>query len=230
MADFANSESVILKHVRAAWLNIFTPGEAMNGGEPKYKVTGLFEPGTENETVCKKAMVEAASKLWGANAVNVIRSMPANNKALRDGNNKMEDDGSVRPEYADLMFVSASNKSRPQVVGPKKHNGKFVTITESGRGMVDGIDVTEQLGYELKAPYRGCYVNMKVQFVAGKQKTINKGGKEVILPNQVYAKIEAVQFVADGEAFGAGPTSAEGFGEEEVTEKGDDPFDDDIPF
>lgn len=217
MADFANSDDVFLKRVRADWLNIFSPGEPMNGGKPKFKVSAIFEPGSENESVCKKAMLQAGEKLWAGNTVNVIRSMPANNKALRNGNDKLADDGSVRPQYADMLFVSCSNESRPQVIGPKKHNGKFVTITESGRGMVDGMDVTNELGYELKAPYRGCYINLKVQFVAGKQKTVTKGGKEVILPNQVYAKLLAVQFAADGEAFGAGPTSAEGFGEEEVS-------------
>lgn len=39
------------------------------------------------------------------------------------------------------------------------------------------------------------------------------------MPNQVYAKLIAVQFLRDGEAFGAGPTSAEGFGEEEVSQR-----------
>lgn len=228
MANFANSNSVFLKHVRATWLDIFKPGEGMNGGAPKYKVSALIDPGSDNETTAKKAMLEAAAKLWDKNAVNMIRSMAYNNKALRDGNNKMNDDGSVRAEYADMMFISTSNKSKPQVIGPRKHNGKFVTITEAGRALVDGVDVTDQLGYELKAPYRGCYVNLKVTFVAGKQFT---GTNKEVIPNQVFAKIEAVQFAADGEAFGAGPTSAEGFGEEEVTAGGDDPFGgDDIPF
>ena len=124
-------------------------------------------------------------------------------------------DGSVREAYKDKLYISTSNKMKPQVVGPKKHNGKFVTITEDGRGMVDGVDVTDQLGWEVKVPYRGCYCNIKVQFVAGKS---FKGGNGEIIPNQVYAKIEAVQFAQDGEAFGSGPTSADGFDEEEVAE------------
>lgn len=40
-----------------------------------------------------------------------------------------------------------------------------------------------------------------------------------MVPSQVYAKLIAVQFLRDGEAFGAGPTSAEGFGEEEVSQE-----------
>jgi len=215
MSNFANSESIILKGVRALWLDVFKPGEGMDGGAPKYKVSALVAPGSENEKLVKQMMVQAAKKLWPENAVAVIQSMTANSKCLRDGNGKLNDDGSVRPEYKDMLFISSSNKSKPQVVGPKKHNGKFVTILESGRGMVDGVDVTEQLGYELKAPYKGCFINLKIQCVAGKQ---FKGVDGKIIPNQVFARVEAVQFASDGEAFGAGPTSAEGFGEEDVAE------------
>ena len=215
MSNFASSKPVILKGLRAAWLDIFKPGEGMNGGAPKYKFTGLMEPDSEAAKVAKAAMLEAARGLWQENAVNVIKSMGANSKALRDGNDKLADDGSVRPEYANMLFISSSAKidRRPQVVGPRKHNGKFPTLTEDGRAMIDGIDVTSELGYDVRAPYRGCYVNAKVVFVAGKA---FKGGGGEIIPNQVFARIEAVQFVKDGEAFGGGPASAEGFDDEEV--------------
>ena len=46
-----------------------------------------------------------------------------------------------------------------------------------------------------------------------------KASSGEMIPNQVYAKLEAVQFLRDGEPFGAGPTSAEGFGEEEVSQE-----------
>ena len=221
MSNFASSNPVILKGLRAAWLDIFKPGEGMNGGAPKFKFTGLMEPDSEALKIGKAAMLEAATKLWGpANAANMIRSMAANSRAIRDGNDKMSDDGTVRPEYENMFFISASNKAdkKPQVVTQKKHNGKFVQITESGRGMVDGMDVTDHLGYEVKVPYRGCYVNAKVEFVAGKS---FKGSDGQIIPNQVFARIIAIQFVRDGEAFGSGPTSAEGFDEEEVETSGD---------
>ena len=215
MSNFASAKSVILKHVRMTWLDVFKPGKGMNGGAPKYKVSALIEPNSENATLAKNAMIEAAKGLWAGNAINVIQSMAANNKAVRNGNDKLNDDGSVHEAYKDKLYISTSNKMKPQVVGPKKFNGKFVTITEDGRGMVDGVDVTDQLGWAVKVPYCGCYCNIKVQFVAGKS---FKGDNGEIIPNQVYAKIEAVQFAQDGEAFGSGPTSADGFDEEEVAE------------
>lgn len=231
MADTASSDFVFLKRVRAQWLDIFKPGEGMNGGAPKYKVVALMEPGSDNYKACATAMVQAAKGVWGENAVAVIQSIPPNNKAVRNGNNKLADDGSIRPEFKDLFFISSGNQSKPQVIGPKRFKGKnnefvsakepngpFVQISEAGRGMIGAVDVTDDVGYEIKKPYKGCYINMKVVFFAAKAKNIKKDGKETPLPNQVYAKIEAVQWCDDGEAFGAGPTSAEGFGEEEVAE------------
>ena len=211
MSNFHSSKSVILKDVRLAWADIFKPGEGMNGGPPKFKVTGLFAPDSDAAKLAKGAMVEAARGLWGDNAVKMIQSMQANSKAVRNGNDKMDDKGEVRSEYAGQLFISASNKSKPQIVGPKRIDGKFVHIKEDGGCQVDGLDVKPP--YKITVPYRGCYVNLKVQMIAGKS---FKGGDGQIVPNQVYAKIEAVQFLRDGEAFGAGPSSAEGFDDEEV--------------
>lgn len=213
-SNFASSAPVILKNVRLQWADIFKPGEGMNGGAPKYKVVALIDKDSEAAQTAKNGLLTAARALWGDNAINVVTNISGNSKAVRDGNSKVDDSGNIRPEFKDKLFISASNKQKPQVVAPRTHNGKFVTITEDGRGLVDGLDVTDQLGYVLKAPYRGCYVNLKVQFVAGKS---FKGSNGEMIPNQVYAKLEAIQFVRDGEAFGAGPTSAEGFGDEEVS-------------
>lgn len=217
-SNFASSKPVILKNVRLQWADIFQPASGEIAGkktEPKYKVVALFAKDSEAMAVGRAALLEAATALWGANAANVVAQISANSKAIRDGSSKLQDDGSVRAEFKDMFFISASNKQKPQIVGPKQFNGKFVTITEQGRGEVNGLDVTDQLGYVLKAPYRGCYVNLKVQFVAGKS---FKAASGELIPNQVYAKLEAIQFVRDGEPFGAGPTSAEGFGEEAVDE------------
>ncbi len=232
MSNFASSKEVILQGLRAQWLDVFQPSSGEINGkptEPKYKFVGLMEPNSPAATAAKAGLLEAARALWGDNAINVVQNISGNSKAVRNGNSKIDDSGNVRDEFKDMLFISASNKQKPQVVGPRKHGGKFVTITEAGRGLVDGLDVTNDLGWEVKAPYRGCYVNAKVQLVAGKAFK-GKGGE--MIPNQVFAKLIAIQFVKDGDAFGSGPTSAEGFGEEEVeaTGKGGNDLFDDLPF
>ena len=145
--------------------------------------------------------------MWGANYAFVVDAMAKNNKSIRNGNGNLNTDGSIRPEYQDMLFVSGSNGAKPAVVGPQKFNGKFVDISADGRAFQNGIEMSPP-PYQITAPYRGCYVNLKVQFIAGKAKDE--------MPNQVYAKFEALQFVKNGEAFGSGPASAEGFDDEEM--------------
>lgn len=215
--NFAYGKSVFLNDVRLQWGDIYRPGDAMEeGGTPKYKTVGLFAKDSSAASVARQAMLDVATQLWGANAETVLRNITANSKAVRDGNSKIDDGGNVKPEFKDLLFISASNKTAPRIVAPRRFNDQFVFITENGRGLLgNGEDVTEQLGYVLKAPYRGCHVNLKVQFVAGKA-FVTPQKKQV--PNQVFARLEAIQFLRDGEPFGAGPTSAEGFGEEDVSQ------------
>ena len=223
MSNFASSPAVILKNVRLQWADIFQPSSGEINGKPttpKYKAVVLIDPNSDAATLAKNGMLAAAKALWGeANALNVVKNISANSKALRDGNGKIDDSANVRDEFKDMLYLSASNKQKPQVIAPRRHNDKFVTISEDGRGYIAGLDVTDELGYELKAPYRGCYVNLKLTAVAGKA---FKAATGEMIPNQVYAKLEAVQFLKDGEAFGSGPTSAEGFDDEEVEGKSND--------
>lgn len=243
MSNFNSAKSIILKGVRLTWADIFKPGEAKDGFASKFKVTALMEPGSEAVTLAKKAMVEAATGLWQGNAVNVIKAMGANSKCVRNGNDKLDDQGNIREEYKDMLFISAGNKAKPRVVAQTRVTGKFkcidgtdvtvanefVEINENGTCSLQGRQLAAP-PYKITVPYRGCFVNLKVQLVAGKQ---FKGNDGVIVPNQVYAKIEAVQFVRDGDPFGSGPSSAEGFEDEEApalaTAGGaDDPFGEDM--
>lgn len=218
MSNFASSESVVLKRVRLDYHDIFTVGRpSRDGGKAKFKAKVIMAPDSEAVTVAKKAMGDAARALWGENAKNVVPTIPMNNKCLRDGNMSLDQQGAVRPDYKDMMFLSCSNDIKPQVVGPARHNGKFVNINQDGTCSIDGV-VQQTPPYKITVPYRGCYVDLKVRMTAGKSFKADSGEQ---LPNQIYAKLEAIKFVCDGEAFGSGPTSAEGFDDEE----GVDPVD-----
>lgn len=217
---FEESDSVILKDVRLDHFAAWKPEPSMEANKKddrkydKYKVKAIITRGSEADKAAQGALLQAARKMWGDNAPNVIKSLPTNQKALRNGDEYLRSDGSQRPEYQGNLFISASNKAQPAVVGPKKVDGKFVNISEDGRGYVDGV-LLDPPPYKITAPYRGCYVNLKVKFVAGAAGQMPSGEK---VPNQVFAKIEAIQFLRDGDPFGAGKASAEGFDDEEVEE------------
>lgn len=75
----------------------------------------------------------------------------------------------------------------------------FVPASEVRRPVVVDRDLTP-LGPDDTKPYAGCYVNATIRLFAYDHKTGGKG---------VSAALRAVQFVRDGESFGAGPVNAE---------------------
>src|SRR5690606_491301 len=97
-SNFASSPAVVLKNVRLQWGDLFTPASGEINGQkttPKYKAIGLFAKDSEAMSVGRKALLDAATALWGANAANVVAQISSNSKALRDGNGKISYDGSV---------------------------------------------------------------------------------------------------------------------------------------
>lgn len=234
---FFDHGPVYLKDVRLDYNDLFVPKAPKDkpNQEPKYRLKAIIYRGTDAEKVAKEAILAAAKKAWGDNAANVFRALGKNEKAVRNGDDYLDNNGAKRPEYDGNLFISASNKAKPAVVGPKKVNNKFVTIHADGQCSIEGV-VQDPPPYKITVPYRGCRVNLKVTFVAMKGGQMPSGEK---VSNQVYAKIEAVQFLRDDAPFGAGAASAEGFDDEEVADG--DLFDnapskktgfedDDIPF
>jgi len=226
--NFEESGSIILPDVRLDFFDIWTaaaPQKESDKANPKkwkFKVKALFAIGSEADKRAQAAMVEAAKKLWGENYANVIRSMGKNNIALRNGDDNLDTNGAIREAYKGMKFISCSNGAKPEIVGPRKHNGKFINISPDSKGFVDGVELVPP-PYKIIAPYRGCYVNLKLKMVAGKAFQ-PPGGEQ--LPNQIFGKLEAVQFFREGIAFaGGGSNSAEGFdevGEVETSSAGAD--------
>ena len=222
--NFEESDSIILKNVRLDWFDAWTPAPSLDDkkkGERKhdrYKAKAIIERGSEADKAAQAGLLQAARKMWGDNAANVVKSLPMNQKALRNGDDYLNSDGSQRREYAGNLFVSASNKAKPAVVGPRRINDKFVNISEDGKAYIDGV-LQNPPPYKITVPYRGCYVNLKLHFVAGAAGQLPSGEK---VGNQVFARLEAIQFLRDGEPFDAGKASAEGFDDEEVEEEDED--------
>lgn len=187
---------VILKNVRISFPDLFKPGKPMNEGDvPKYGCQSIITPGSEAETAAKTAMMATAQETFGANWKAIVQAMEKTKKCLRSGNDNLDKDGNIRTGYADMMYLVARNKAKPALVGRKNPDGTFQHFTEA-----DG------------KPYGGCFANVKVDIKAMK-------AKEKI-PNQIYASLLAVQFVSDGEAFGAAPGTPDGFDDEPGADAG----------
>lgn len=107
------------------------------------------------------------------------KKVPLKHVCLRDGNEKPETDG-----YGDeTMFIPTTSQTRPAVV-----DGKLTPIAEE-----DG------------KIYSGCYVNATIRLFAYEFK--NQQGK--VMSRGVSANLRAIQFLKDGDAFGAAPVNPE---------------------
>lgn len=179
---------VILKNVRLSYPDLWKPGKPMKPTDtPKYGGQFIFAPDSEAATVAKNAMMASAQEVFGANWQAIVGAMEKSKKCLRRGDDNLTKDGAVRDGYAGNQYLVARNKAKPLIIGPKRGaDGQFPVLTEEGG-----------------KPYGGCFVNVKVDIKA------MKAFEQV--PNQIYATLLTVQFVGDGEAFGAAPGTAEGF-------------------
>lgn len=128
----------VLVYGRLSYPNLFEASRATDAkgqptGDPKFSAVILIDKvsGAAHIEALKAAANFTKNEKWQGKTVNLVRS------CLRDGSVKAATDG-----YGDkVMFISASNKKRPHVVGRK----------------------LEPLTAEDGKVYAGCYVNAEVQ-------------------------------------------------------------------
>ena len=205
-----------LEDVRLSFADLFTPRtfQGEDEGAARYKASFLI-PKTGNTTATYHGTRGPIMKMLKRAKLDAITSKIGEQEAakvakrIEPGNYAVRDgDYKEYDGYEGHYFLSSTNRRPPQVIGRDKRPLKAE----------DGV------------VYSGCYVNAIVTLwyqAAGR-----RGGNAV--PTAVWATLEAVQFVRDGEAFGAAPVDTdEEF--DDVTD--DDDFvdegaddDDDIPF
>ena len=200
------STTIILPNVRLSHPHLFVaqPPQAGSTSGPKFDGSFLFPLGSEQDKVAQQAFIAEAQKTFGANFQTIVGAMDKGKKCLRNGDQKLTKEGKVSDGYAGMRFLVAKNKMRPIVIAKRFFNGKPVHLDELGNTFVDGQKV--DVGFPVKVPYGGCYVNAKVEVYA-----MNKPGLQGI-----YATLLAVQFHEDGSSFGGGAApTADGFEEGE---------------
>lgn len=183
---------IILKNVRLSFPDLHKPGKPLNDGDtPKYGAQFIFDADSAAAKDAKDALTAAAKECFGENWAAIVGAMEKSKKCLRKGDDNLTKDGAVRDGYAGKLYLVARNKAKPLLIGGRRDaSGNFPVLTE-----------------ESGKPYGGCFVNVKVDVKAMKAKDR--------IPNQIYASLLTVQFVSDGDAFGAAPGTAEGFDEVE---------------
>lgn len=190
---------VKLSNVRIAFCDsLYEPKEYEAGdGKFRHSATALVEPGSANDKALRAALKEVATEVFKAKGPQNLKLWENNNQkcCYTSGDLKADKyDG-----FAGMMVLSAHRAAKQGAPGvfdrtldPK--TGKLRVLTAR-----DG------------KPYAGSYVNMTVDIWA--QTAPNDG---------IRATLIGVQFVQDGDAFGAGaPPSPDDFDDLGVDEMPD---------
>lgn len=156
-------KKVLTPEFRASFPHLFEKHSFEN--QPgKYSIVMLYNKKIDLSSL-KKAAHNAAVEKWGPK-----EKWPKNLRMpFRDGNEKTDLAG-----YENTIFVSASSKQKPQVVGNKKVDGQFPRLEKD-----DGLF------------YPGCYA--RATLIAFAYDTMGNKGVSFALQN--------VQKLRDGEAF-----------------------------
>jgi hypothetical protein len=187
---------VILKNVRLSFPALFETEERQNeDGETRrvYKASFLIpKEGDEFGNMAKLSVAaeQVKARKWGPDKDNWPK-LKSERLCVRDGDEEPWDG------YAGHFYVSASSpESRPPAVitNRKDKDGRWIEAKPGQQG----------------CPYAGCYVNAVVRLWAQDDRRYGK---------RINASLEAVQFRADGKAFGAAPVDPnQKFSDEDVSD------------
>lgn len=134
---------VVLQNVRLSFPDLHTPRQFKGEGKARYSASFLVEPGSENDKLIRKAILDTATEKWADKAAAKLKTLAGQNGkyCYMDGDSK-EYDG-----YAGMMVLSAhrnDDQGKPKIVDRAK----------------------QDLGPESGKPYAGCYVNAVVDIWA----------------------------------------------------------------
>lgn len=137
---------VVLQNVRLSFPELFKAKQFVRNGKPEgdpaFSASFIMPKNHPNMKELKAAIKEVAVAKWGAKADVTLKAIEAKDFCcLHDGDLK-DYDG-----YADNMYVSARNKTRPTVLDTKA-NGDAPLTAEDGK------------------PYAGCYVHAIIEIWA----------------------------------------------------------------
>lgn len=179
------STKVVTGKVRFSYAYLFTPQEALGGGDPKYSVT-LLIPKSDTATLqkIKKAIAEAADAFRQKNGA---ASLPATPKhPLRDGDGLKDDGEAYGPECKGCYVLKVRSKQKP------------VVVDKDGNAILDPAEV-----------YGGAYGRASITFF-GYNTAGSKGVGAALLAVQKLHDGEPFGTVGSADDFNDGYTDASG--------------------
>lgn len=149
-----------LNNVRVSFASgIFTASSLEPGQPPKYGADFILDEsstvlmvkadGTKAKTTLAAAELAVADEAWKGKGAQMLKTLEASKKSIRDGDLRVNKSGDVYEGYEGRTYVTAKSPTRPLVVNTDRS-----PLTED-----DGVI------------YSGCYVNAIIDLYANTQPT-----------------------------------------------------------
>lgn len=174
-----------LNNVRLSYPALFEPKAGPEGGDPKYSAAFIMDKDNNapEVTAVRDGILTVARAQWGESNVKWSDGKLMLKKA--DGKAMLVKtclrDGSEKPDSPELENAMFFNASSKNPVPVVDRNPGIALTAASGR------------------PYGGCYVNASVRLWV----------QDSAFGKRVNCALAAVQFAADGKAFGDAPVDPE---------------------
>lgn len=189
---------VKLQMVRLSFPHLKKPSASVKDGPEKFRANLLVDPDTKEGKRNLKALNRAREEVEQEVWGRTGVKFKDGRICFKEGDEFVSNKtGEPYNGYEGMWAVSAANASRP-------------TLVDRRRQRVEYEDIDETF-------YAGCYVNAIIRMYAVKDP--DKGG------NGLFASLEGLQFVQDGEAFAGGGIDEDAF--DDLGDFEDDDEDDD---
>lgn len=170
------SKKVLIRNVRLSYEHIYQPSAMDDNSTPKYSAEILIPKDHPDLPALKRALLEAGAEKF-PQAIAPGKPWPMGfTSALKDADKDTDGNG---------VIIAEKN---PEA------KGCYILKTQSTRRPQTVGRRKEQLTEADGVIYSGCYINVSAAFAAYEFGKIKKG---------VTCYLNGVQFVADGEPFGA---------------------------
>lgn len=169
-----NPTVVKLANVRLSFPSLGKPRAYGNSDQPKYSAQLLIDPDTKQGSKTLDAIEDAIEYAINEKFGGKKPKFTSDKKPLRDGNDRIRDDGSVYDGYEDMYYLVASSNEEQQPLCVYRKNV-----------IRDSSEITRIF-------YGGCYVNAIVRIWVQD----NNFGR------RVNCQLSGVEFYSDGEPFG----------------------------
>lgn len=169
------SKKIMLRNVRLSYEHIFTPSQFSEDQAAKYSATLIVPKDHADVKALRKALMEAGAEKYPS-AFAGAAWPKGYTCALKDGDTDTDQDGTILAE------------KHPE------YAGCYVIKADSTRRPLVIGRKKEAITAEDDIIYSGCYVNISMAAAGYEYGKLKKG---------VKCYLNGVQFVADGERFGA---------------------------